>query len=81
MTRVMMAAVAVAALVGSTGAVAQTKQVPGVEVLNLTGSDITGEVKGPGDVYVVVPPKPKFESQVKVRGSFTPELHRSTDNL
>lgn len=44
-------------------------------------ADVEGAREGPAQTYFMVAPRMRFESMVRVRGNFLPELQRSADEL
>ena len=90
MKRVMMAAVAAAAVAMSGSVMAQTtiQEPDRVQYQKVTridiqaGDEIEGTLRGPTGEYSSVKPRiGGFRNLVEVRKSFGFELHRSTDNL
>ncbi|MFL5320238.1 MAG: hypothetical protein ACJ790_11325 [Myxococcaceae bacterium] len=78
------AVIAVAVLV-SFGAMAQTdlqqKRKPARQEVIFTTSDIFGLVEKPGTGIILAPPKAHFDSLIRVRANFNPELQKSVESL
>lgn len=49
--------------------------------IDFTDVTVEGEISKPEGSYTIVKKKTKFDSLIKIRSNFNPELQKSVDNL
>ena len=66
---------------GTGTATAERVVAPKTQYVDFGVAEVEGELERPAQSYVQLPPRARFQSLVRVRGDFLPELQRSADAL